>query len=389
MRPIVQSLWIGTQLPSLHFLGIRSFLEHGHEFHLYAYDEIAGVPDGTTICDAASILPRDRIFCYQSGFGKGSYSAFSNLFRYALLFARGGWWVDTDVVCLKPFHFGNEFVFATERKQDSGPKAASCVIKSPPGAEFLRYCIDVCEAKDTDKIVWGEIGPQLIDDAVSRFKLGDCRVPAHVFNPIDYFDFRSIIVPGFDMSKLADSYGVHLWHQKWKSHYLDPDDDGPPDSLYGQLRKRYLHSTIWEVDPVTRLTRNLAFQKRSVQALEERVLAAEQERTDYGRQLESVHQYIVRLQQERDCLQQAYDRLMRDHAQLSQEHLQLQNAHTTLDENHWRLTHDRALLEAELSSKREQLARVVNSTSWRITAPLRSVYQGISTIRGRRGDGGE
>src|SRR4030095_6670627 len=158
LLPAVQSLWVGTHLPSLHFLGIRSFLEHGHEFHLYAYDTIDGVPEGTTLCDASSILPRDSIFCYQNGFGKGSYSAFSNLFRYALLFAKGGWWVDTDVVCLKPFEFANEVVFATERKEHSEATAASCVIKSPAGAEYLRYCLDVCAAKDKDKIVWGEIG---------------------------------------------------------------------------------------------------------------------------------------------------------------------------------------------------------------------------------------
>jgi hypothetical protein len=69
--------------------------------------------------DAADILPRDSIFCLSARLRKGSYSAFSNVFRYQLVLDRGGWWVDTDLVCLKAFDFDDEFVFATERERIS------------------------------------------------------------------------------------------------------------------------------------------------------------------------------------------------------------------------------------------------------------------------------
>src|SRR5262245_44909746 len=97
---LVQSMWIGPTLPALQQLCIRSFLAHGHTYHLYTFEDVAGIPDGTVVCDASTILPEQSIFRYQEGFGKGSYSAFSNLFRYKLILERGGWWVDTDIACL-------------------------------------------------------------------------------------------------------------------------------------------------------------------------------------------------------------------------------------------------------------------------------------------------
>src|SRR5262245_50707816 len=105
---IVQSLWIGERLGTMGRLGLASFLANGHEFHLYCYDRISDVPKGAVIRDASEILPRDQAFAYQTGFGQGSHSGGSNFFRYKLLLERGGWWVDTDVVCLQRFDFANE-----------------------------------------------------------------------------------------------------------------------------------------------------------------------------------------------------------------------------------------------------------------------------------------
>ena len=77
---MLRFLMVRATLPDVQTLSIRSFLAHGHQYHLYAYEEVEGVPDGTILCDASQILPRDSIFCYQDGFGKGSFSASSNLF---------------------------------------------------------------------------------------------------------------------------------------------------------------------------------------------------------------------------------------------------------------------------------------------------------------------
>ena len=85
--PAIQGLWIGTHLSALERLSIRSFLQNGHEYHLYAYGEVRNLPDGTTVRDGREILPESRIFQYRD---HKSFSAFSNFFRYKLLLDREG-----------------------------------------------------------------------------------------------------------------------------------------------------------------------------------------------------------------------------------------------------------------------------------------------------------
>ena len=44
--PIIQSFWVGEPLSKLEQLCIQSFLDNGHEFHLYVYDDVQGIPEG-------------------------------------------------------------------------------------------------------------------------------------------------------------------------------------------------------------------------------------------------------------------------------------------------------------------------------------------------------
>lgn len=96
---IIQGLWIGPELSRLEKLCINSFLKNGHEFHLYTYQDVIGIPEKCKIKDANDIIPKDEIFYYSDT--KGNPSAFSNMFRYKLLYDLGGYWSDMDMICLK------------------------------------------------------------------------------------------------------------------------------------------------------------------------------------------------------------------------------------------------------------------------------------------------
>ena len=98
MSEKIQSLWIGNTLSNVEKLCINSYIKNGHEFDLYTYDEIDNIPENCNVKDAKEILPEEEIFSYNVGLGKGSYSAFSNYFRYKLLEIKGNWWTDTDIV---------------------------------------------------------------------------------------------------------------------------------------------------------------------------------------------------------------------------------------------------------------------------------------------------
>src|SRR5690606_11724688 len=113
---IINALWIGKHLSLIEILTIRSFLDNGHSFRLFVYEEIATpLPEGCELADANSILPESAVFRYknksQYGQGKGSVSGFSDIFRYKMLHDSGGWWVDMDVTCLKHFDFDEEYIF--------------------------------------------------------------------------------------------------------------------------------------------------------------------------------------------------------------------------------------------------------------------------------------
>jgi hypothetical protein len=267
MSQVVQSFWAGSKLPALQILSIRSFLAHGHAYHLYTFDRIENAPVGVTLFDASAILPRDSVFSYRRGFGKGSVSAFSNLFRYKLLFDCGGWWVDTDVVCLRPFDFPTDFVFATERDLQGKTTAASCAIKSPAGAPYLQFCLDTCRRRTQESLAWGEIGPFLVRDAIEAFSLERYCVPPDAFSPIDYKDAERLVDSPFDARILNESTAVHLWNQKWKSYCLDQDYDGTPDSLYAALRARYLTPEDRDVGTAQALESHAAFQRRCITEL--------------------------------------------------------------------------------------------------------------------------
>ena len=104
MNNTIQSLWIGSALSKLEQLCLKSFIDNDMEFHLYTYDKIDNIPEGVIIKNGNEILDKSEIFRYNNG----SVSAFSNLFRFTLLDKKGGFWVDTDVICVRPFSFEDE-----------------------------------------------------------------------------------------------------------------------------------------------------------------------------------------------------------------------------------------------------------------------------------------
>lgn len=115
---IINSLWVGEELSPLELLTLHSFTEHGHEFHLWVYEAIKNdLPQNVILKNANKIIPSDEIFRRKYDdpvykIGKGSIGApFSDLFRYKLLYEHGGWWVDMDVTCLKPFELDSPYFF--------------------------------------------------------------------------------------------------------------------------------------------------------------------------------------------------------------------------------------------------------------------------------------
>ena len=230
---IIQGMWVGTELSTMEQLSINSFLQNGHDYHLYAYNELAGVPRGTVIRDAAEILPPSAIFQYRD---RPSYAGFADVFRFKLLLERGNWWADSDMICLRRFDFPQEYVFSSEI--NGGQELTNAgVIKAPAGSEAMAHAYSVCQTKDPRKITWGEIGPSLVSEVVRKYRLDKYRKPYYTFCPIS--DWRKLIEP-YIAGIHEEAYAIHLWNSTWDFLKQDKNATYHPASIYEQLKARYL-----------------------------------------------------------------------------------------------------------------------------------------------------
>jgi hypothetical protein len=235
----VNSFWDGARLTALEQLCISSFLAHGIEFHLYVYDPPAGVPEGTTLRDAAALIPREKLFRYQAGeFNLGSVSGFANLFRYSLIAEQGGWWVDTDICCLKPFEFDEPEVFFSEASQDAAFRVATAIFKASPQSAVVLRCLELFQRKDVKRLVHGETGPALLTDVITEFG-EQSKVRSHeLFFPVPWWEYRRL----FDDASLnvTNCYSVHFWNAMISAANVDLDASFADRTLFQQLKQRFL-----------------------------------------------------------------------------------------------------------------------------------------------------
>lgn len=235
VRQTMQGLWIGPRLSAMEQLSIASFLANGHGYDLYCYEPVANVPEGAVLRDAGEILPRSRAFQYKE---QPTWAGFANFFRYKLLLDRGGWWVDSDMICLAPFDSTDDYVFSSEFSLGKQMVNIGAIL-APAGSELMEWLWGECQNKDTSKIVWGETGPALMGQGVTRFGLESHVRPWEVFCPVGFRDWRTLI-DAADLELPQSSIAVHLWHEKWRASGQSTDAHYHPASLYERLRRRYL-----------------------------------------------------------------------------------------------------------------------------------------------------
>jgi hypothetical protein len=238
----IQGLWIGDKLSTMEQLSIKSYMANGHPFVLYTYAPLEGVPDGVVIRDGNEIVPESHIKRFNC------LAQFSNFFCYALL-NKGGWFVDLDNVCLKPYDFPEEYVFYRDTDYTT---ITFAVAKSPANSPLMQYCynlIDHMNQTELDAAPYQALGPDLMRIAVPLFGLDQFAKPGYVFDPIRWNRTPELVNPNAKWN-LARAHSMHLFHGAWnKGHEagamadtnkLDTDGTYPEGCLYEILKRRYL-----------------------------------------------------------------------------------------------------------------------------------------------------
>jgi len=258
---VIQGMWFGESLSTLETLCMKSFMANGHEFHLYAYEELRGIPQGVVLKDANEIISKDRIKEFRW------FAGFSDFFRYSMLALRGGWYVDMDVICLRPFDFPSEYVFAASGCMDythgyaqlplsdkhvykDSHFVGDAFIKAPKGSALMCYChqlVDEDTLKGTNDMPYDGLGPRLFKKAVIKFGLEKHVQVPNVFDPVDHTVIHQVIDPTVSWD-LRASHAAHLSGSRWEhgsnfgtigSVGLMPNDRHPDACLYEKLKKKY------------------------------------------------------------------------------------------------------------------------------------------------------
>jgi len=197
---------------------------------LYTYGDVKNVPEGTVVKDGNEILDKSEIYTYKNG----SYSAFSNLFRFTMLHKRGGCWADTDLVCVKKIKNKNPYIICTEPE----PRyrlclLTSCFMKLQKDSEVAMEGIKI-QREHKKKILSGNItwgsGPMTMNQLVKKFNLQKYVVHFRAVCSCLPMDIRSFINPTYkrhpmiinSLEKVPEEmFAIHMWSFRWSLDKLD------------------------------------------------------------------------------------------------------------------------------------------------------------------------
>lgn len=232
--PTIVSFWHGP-ISWLERLSIESFLRHGHQIEIYAYEPIEGLPDGAVRRDAAAILPPDQMVFYK---GKGTPGVFSDRFRLCLLQQGKGLYSDLDVYCVRPFAGLPPYVMGFETARSVN----NAVLRIPADAPLLEDLLGIFEAKrrlfephlprgrrwevalrrllgdavPPEHMQFGATGPFALTHYLEERGLTHLVQPAPVFYPVPYEAIPALMQPGsrLDAAIKPDTLAVHIWRSQ-------------------------------------------------------------------------------------------------------------------------------------------------------------------------------
>lgn len=214
----VNGLWIG-ELGPIQKLSMSSFLKQGHKYILWTYNKLKGVPKGVIVKDANEILDKKYIFRHWSG----NLATFADIFRYKLLHERGGWWVDLDLVSLKPLPRDIKYFYGGERTKKTGAFKRKYghvfwigLMKFPKGDPVLKYIYEDMLAnrknfQNKNSKLEFNYGQTILREVLEElhgddfiYKLNKYNVD--LFNPLSYFDMIDFFKDG-DVDKFGNRWG--------------------------------------------------------------------------------------------------------------------------------------------------------------------------------------
>lgn len=242
LQLIVNTVWIGNELGSVHAACLRSFIRHGHDVVLHSYGRPHDIPDGVRLFDASKLMKEDEIVLHKK---TNSLTLASDRYRYRILREGMGLYVDCDMYCVRPF---------TEADYTLGwhshDTINNAVLNAPHDSEFLKQVLTASEDLyfvppwrkkhkgayarlrkalgfpiHISKHKWGTIGPSLITYCATELGLLDNVSAIDVFYPLHWEQLQLLYERGLKVDDLHSSrtLGIHLYNSALKGREIIED----------------------------------------------------------------------------------------------------------------------------------------------------------------------
>jgi len=242
---IINGLWVGNQLSPLELLTLQSFVDHGHQFYLWVYENIQNkIPTNVILKDANEIVPHRDVFTLkygdeEQGFGKGSLALFADWFRYNLLFEKGGWWVDMDVTCLKPLDIKSDYYF---RAHPILPMIGN-VMKCPKQAPFLQQTIHHLNPEKIENTIDWLLPNKVLNEQVKAFQL-EGNIKQQHSNLDNWQEVEAFVFS--KQSVNPDWKFIHWMNEEWRAQNINKTSFYKNTSI-SQLMKK--HGVDFQIKP--------------------------------------------------------------------------------------------------------------------------------------------
>lgn len=203
---VFQAFWHGCPLPLLQWACLKSFITRGQRVQLYVYDEIE-VPEGIELVRADTVLPRSEIFHFRNpSSGELDLGPFSDLFRFKLLWQKGGWYVDTDVICNTDDFPACEFAWARELPELSPNAIGTSQIRFPAGDATVKLLWSECDKLKEAFTIREELGPRLLSRVLAELSTPVSHLgTTALFYPLRWIEAYKLWLPGCESEVVAKS----------------------------------------------------------------------------------------------------------------------------------------------------------------------------------------
>ncbi|MEM6408750.1 MAG: hypothetical protein AAF700_10060 [Pseudomonadota bacterium] len=257
----IAQLWIGGALTYMEQLCAVSFRDAGHHVKMYTYGDVANIPDGIEICDAAEIMPLGTVIAHER---TGSPAPQADKWRYALLAKTDDQiWADTDAYCVKRFTTQTGHFHGWESAHHINNGVLGLPSDSETLAQLIAFTSDEYAIPDWFKPElraemerkkaegnpvhvgaqsWGVWGPQALTHFLHKTGEQKYAMPIEALFPISFKKRRMMLKPNADLSQYitGNTLSIHFWGRRMRMRIIEREGGEPPkDSLIGKLLTKH------------------------------------------------------------------------------------------------------------------------------------------------------